>query len=83
MHDIIYKYMSELEIDKSICDRVIPLFKREEVRAGDIILRFGENTHVVCLFCRELYEAITWMRTEMMSRNVFQRRRSGAASIII
>lgn len=52
MFNIIYKYISGLGIDKSICDKVIPLFKRKEVQNGDIILGLGENTHVVSLILR-------------------------------
>lgn len=48
MHNIIYKYISESGIDKSICDEVMSLFRLQEVKAGDIILEVGENTHVVC-----------------------------------
>lgn len=49
MNDIIYNYISELGIDKSICGKISQLFKIEEVKAGDTILRIGENTKVVCL----------------------------------
>lgn len=52
MHNIIYNYISELGIDKSICDEVMPLFKLKKFQAGDIILEIGENTQVVCLILK-------------------------------
>ena len=45
----IKQYISEMGIDQSLCDQVIPLFQLKEVQPGDIILESGKNTKVVCL----------------------------------
>jgi hypothetical protein len=45
----IKKYISEMGIDPSLCDQVLPLFRIREAQPGDIILDIGENTKVVCL----------------------------------
>ena len=37
----IKQYISEMGIDQSLCDQVIPLFQLKEVQPGDIILESG------------------------------------------
>lgn len=50
----IKQYISDMGIEQSLCEQVLPLFRLKEVQPGDIILDIGENTKVICLILQGL-----------------------------